>query len=362
MQVAPDTLFPLINNFITTCPPRWGFRNCFSLPNRARALSDELPKDTNLLLILLPLRPSSVSRSNIAISNKPDADNKTNTSLGSPSALLSDLTRRRAKYPQDNSQHRRRPRPYGFLRKPTDFLERCASRAQIKPSAFECLWHPYPVSGSALLYNPGLDPRDPLAGCVIPCQLKSYVRGRHRIERTGQASLRRGATLANLTAPKTDCDTEHTPDEPKGAESKPFEGHENQPRSDRNRLVILPPSRRKSIFNSAATPTSTSRKRRAQDSEWDLIAGIADQAQFGEDPANRQSSLDPNKQGVGHSSTFSPWRVANRAQGATSHTAWLLDTMTSVRGAVTKVSNSIAGYGTLPIKTIDCSYWNLTRT
>ncbi|KAF3800499.1 putative ubiquitin-like-specific protease 1B [Colletotrichum gloeosporioides] len=245
---------------------------------------------------------------------------------------------------QDNSQHRRRrPRPYGFLRKPTDFLERCVSRAQIQPSAFEYLWHPYPVPGSALLYYPGLDSRDPLAGCVIPCQLKSDVGGRHRTERTGQTSLRRGATLANLTVRKTDCDTERTPDEPKSAESKPFEGNE-QLRSDRNRLIILPPSRRKSNFSSAATTTSTSRKRRAQDSEWDLIAGIADQAQFGEDSANRQSPLEPNKQGVGHSYTFSPLTVVNKAQRATGHTAWLLDTMTSVRGAVTKVSNSIAGY------------------
>uniref|UniRef100_L2FP37 Ulp1 protease family protein n=1 Tax=Colletotrichum fructicola (strain Nara gc5) TaxID=1213859 RepID=L2FP37_COLFN len=245
---------------------------------------------------------------------------------------------------QDNSQHRRRrPRPHGFLRKPTDFLERCASRAQIQPSAFEYLWHPYPVPGSALLYNPGLDSRDPLAGCVIPSQLKSYVGGRYKTERTGQPSLRRGATLANLTVRKTGCDTERTPDEPKSAESKSFEGHE-QPRRGRNRLILLPPSRRKSIFRSAATPTSTSRKRRAQDSEWDLIAGIADQAQFEEDSPNRQSPLDPNKQGVGHSSTFSPWIVVNKAQRATGHTAWLLDTMTSVRGAVTKVSNSITGY------------------
>lgn len=256
---------------------------------------------------------------------------------------------------QDNSQHRRRrPRPHGFLRKPTDFLERCASRAQIQPSAFEYLWHPYPVPGSALLYNPGLDSRDPLAGCVIPSQLKCYVGGRYRTERTGQPSLRRGATLANLTVRKTGCDTERTPDEPKSAESKSFEGHE-QPKRGQNRLILLPPSRRKSIFRSAATPTSTSRKRRAQDSEWDLIAGIADQAQFEEDSANRQIPLGLNKQGVGHSSTFSPWTVVNKAQRATGHTAWLLDTMTSVRGAVTKVSNSIAGYGTLPIKTIACT-------
>ncbi|KAF0316574.1 ulp1 protease family protein [Colletotrichum asianum] len=245
---------------------------------------------------------------------------------------------------QDNSQHRRRrPRPYGFLRKPTDFLERCASRAQIQPSAFEYLWHPYPVPGSALLYNPGLDTRDPLAGCAIPRQLKSYVGGRYRTERAGQPSLRRGATLANLTVRKTGCDTERTPDEPKSAESKPFEGHE-QPRRDLNRLILLPPSRRKGIFRSAATLTSTSRKRRAQNSEWDLIAGIADQAQFEEDSANRQSPLDPIKQGVGHSSTFSPWTVVDKAQRANDHTAWLLDTMTSVRGAVTKVSNSVAGY------------------
>ncbi|WQF81469.1 Putative Ulp1 protease family catalytic domain, papain-like cysteine peptidase superfamily [Colletotrichum destructivum] len=77
--------------------------------------------------------------------------------------------------------------------------------------------------------------------------------------------------------------------------------------------------------------SNPSRKRRAEDSELDLIvANAADQSQPEQEPL---------------SYTSSPASVASdegiRRQG---RATWLINIMTSVRGAVTKVSSSIAGY------------------
>ncbi|KAJ0166263.1 Sentrin-specific protease 2 [Colletotrichum tanaceti] len=102
-------------------------------------------------------------------------------------------------------------------------------------------------------------------------------------------------------------------------------GHKS-PSSDQGSLRSSPLGLAQSL------PVSNpSRKRRAEDSELDLIvANAADQSQPEQEPLSYTSSS---------ASVASDERI--RRQG---RAAWLINIMTSVRGAVTKVSSSIAGY------------------
>lgn len=95
--------------------------------------------------------------------------------------------------------------------------------------------------------------------------------------------------------------------------------------------------------------SNPSRKRRAEDSELDLIvANAADQSQPEQEPLSYTSSPASVASDEGivscriGSSQCSANGLQQRRQG---RATWLINIMTSVRGAVTKVSSSIAGYG-----------------
>ncbi|KAF9870535.1 ulp1 protease family protein [Colletotrichum karsti] len=406
-------------------------------------------------------------------------------------------------------QDRSRPRRNGFLRKPGDFLDRCNSRAEtlrlpnLIPTTFDYRWHTDPTS-PGLLYNPGLDPRDPLAGLVLPRQLGPYVGRRygqgkadhkpvelsnrsiatpatasiltsqtrsvfsapkHRgppelstaaaavalgFPRPSQNELLKRATTAklNLRGEKVGRNYEIPFSEDEFSDSaakKPLPGSENSkltifspgkrrklfnpgidnktgrkskcsrrddevldivpetpevlPRSERNKLTVVSPAKRRKLFSPAvkekskdgapsvqpfpeqntlvlqpkqtatiqitdtkgtrnfnlggpgyrrvvlqssdnwghplpsspfAERTSASLKRRAEDTEFDLLAANAtDQGSGGQHSTNLQvvCARDLEEQG----------------RGATGRTAWLSNIMTSVRGTVAKVY-SIAGY------------------
>ncbi|KZL65677.1 Ulp1 protease family protein [Colletotrichum tofieldiae] len=87
-----------------------------------------------------------------------------------------------------------------------------------------------------------------------------------------------------------------------------------------------------SRFGRSCPPTcNTSRKRRAEDSELDLaVANAAEQSL----PEQEPLTTTPSAAAV----------ASDEATKPRGRAAWLVNIMTSVRGAVTKVSSSIAGY------------------
>ncbi|OLN91992.1 Ubiquitin-like-specific protease ESD4 [Colletotrichum chlorophyti] len=204
-----------------------------------------------------------------------------------------------------------------------------------RPTNFGYSWQADRTTPNGLLLNPGLDDRDPLAAQVLPLQLKTFV-GTFYDPKFGldteQGRLERDTVYQNST---DDRELLIQPNDPTLIEVTNSLGT--------RRIVVRASKLQTLTVRSAEQQEHTegspgfigSRKRQAEDSEFDLIvANAEEQAQPVQVPPTNDQKQD---QAAGLDSN-----EESRAQG---RVAWLINIMTSVRGAVTKVSNSIAGYG-----------------
>ncbi|OHW92100.1 ulp1 protease family protein [Colletotrichum incanum] len=239
---------------------------------------------------------------------------------------------------QDRSPHR----PKGKIGYFGSFEEliasgkpRPSSPTPAKPTAFGYGWEPHPTSPN-LLVNPGLDSRDPLAGTVAPPPKRTKVD--YGLDPSKKANT---SSLQDLFAGKPSTANSI------GIRAPPF------PRSQQAEYLRLAAISKLP----ARKPARVAKSPRHLPAPSDLFCEdyIAKTRQRrrelqGFTPRSKEARKDLFGSAGATNTKSSAKEVGNTIPGVKSalkprgRAAWLINIMTSVRGAVTKVSSSIAGY------------------